>query len=107
MIWYVKSTPSKVLLRCKNSVIVSPPSCGPKISKILRSVFANKTYVDETDRIILYQLSLCTKTKNITEFVHLSLRAVEDRKKKLKKIFGVIGEGNRALLEKARESGYI
>jgi len=57
--------------------------------------------------MILYQLSLGTKTKDLTKFIHLSLRAVEDRKKRLKEIFGVSGEGNKALLEKARESGYI
>lgn len=100
-------TTSKELLRCLESVIHSPPYYGPKISKLLRSEFANKSFIDEIDRIILYQLSLSTKTKDITKFVHLSLRAVEDRKRKLKEVFGVSGEGNKALLEKARESGYI
>jgi hypothetical protein len=45
--------------------------------------------------------------KDPTKFVYLSLRAVEDRKKRLKEIFRVRGEGNKALLEKAREGGYI
>lgn len=100
-------TTSQELLRCLEKVIDSPPYYGPKISKILRSEVTNKSFIDETDRMILYQLSLGTKTKDLTKFVHLSLRAVEDRKKRLKDIFGVSGEGNKALLEKARESGYI
>tara|TARA_R100000789_G_C3009169_1_gene150858 strand:- start:559 stop:1221 length:663 start_codon:yes stop_codon:yes gene_type:complete len=99
-------TTSQELLRCLEKVVEAPPYYGPKISKILRSDLTNKS-IDEIDRIMLYQLSLGTKTKDLTKFVHLSLRAVEDRKKRLKEIFGVSGEGNRTLLEKARESGYI
>lgn len=100
-------TTAQELQRCLEKVLDSPPYYGPKISKILRSEVTNKSFVDETDRIMLYQLSLGTKTKDLTKFMHLSLRAIEDRKKRLKEIFGVSGEGNKALLEKARESGYI
>jgi|TARA_R100000501_G_C2626844_1_gene120627 DNA-binding NarL/FixJ family response regulator len=100
-------TNSKELLRCLEKVVDAPPYYGPKIAKILRSEVSNKSSVDEIDRIILYQLSLGTKTKDLTKFVHLSLRAVEDRKKRLKEIFGVSGGGNKALLEKAKKSGYI
>jgi DNA-binding NarL/FixJ family response regulator len=100
-------TTSKELVRCLEKVLTSPPYYGSKISKLLRSGVTHKFAIDETDRIMLYQLSLGTKTKDLTEYVNLSLRAVEDRKKRLKEVFGVSGEGNRALLEKARESGYI
>lgn len=100
-------TTSKELIKCLEKVMDSPPYYGPKISKLLESESTHKPFIDETDRIMLYQLSLGTKTKDLTNFVHLSLRAVEDRKKRLKEIFGVKGEGNKALLEKARESGYI
>ncbi|MEO2072080.1 response regulator transcription factor [Zunongwangia sp. SCSIO 43204] len=101
-------TTSEELNRCLSKVIANPPYYGSKISKMLHSeVKHNNSLIDEVDRIMLYQLSLGTKTKDLTKFVHLSLRAVEDRKRKLKEIFGVSGEGNKALLEKARESGYI
>lgn len=100
-------TTSKELLRCLEKVIISPPYYGPKISNLLRAEVTHKSSIDETDRIMLYQLSLGTKTKDLTKFVNLSLRAVEDRKKKLKQIFEVSGEGNKALLEAARKSGYI
>jgi DNA-binding NarL/FixJ family response regulator len=100
-------TTSKELIKCLEKIMDSPPYYGPKISKLLKSESTHRPFIDETDRIMLYQLSLGTKTKNLTKFVHLSLRAVEDRKKRLKEIFGVKGEGNKALLEKARKSGYI
>jgi len=68
-------TTSQELLRCLEKVVEAPPYYGPKISKILRSELTNKS-IDEIDRIMLYQLSLGTKTKDLTKFVHLSLRAV-------------------------------
>ncbi|MBJ96840.1 response regulator [Mesonia oceanica] len=101
-------TTSEELKRCLSKVIIAPPYYGSKISKLLHSeISLNTSLIDEVDRIMLYQLSLGTKTKDLTKYVHLSLRAVEDRKRKLKEIFGVSGQGNKALLEKARESGYI
>ena len=93
-------TPGKLLILC--SIFI-----GSKISKLLHSEVLYTSSIDETDRKMLYQLSLGTKTKDIGQYVNLSYRAVEDRKRKLKEIFGVSGEGNKALLEKARESGYI
>ncbi len=100
-------TTSKNLIRCLESVIDNPPYYGPKISKLLRSEMKLKYTLDEVDRIILFQLSIGTKTKDITDHVHLSLRAVENRKKKLKEIFDVFESGNKELLERARECGYI
>lgn len=101
-------TTSEELKRCLSKVIIDPPYYGSKISKLIHSEINQHTaLIDEVDRIMLYQLSLGTKTKDLTKYVHLSLRAVEDRKRKLKEILGVSGEGNKALLEKARESGYI
>lgn len=98
---------SRKLKECLEAVITSPPYYGTKVSKLLHTRATHKFSLDETDRIILYQLSLGTRTKDVPKHTNLSLRAVEDRKKKLKEIFGVKGEGNRALLEEARESGYI
>jgi len=98
---------AKKLIECIETVITTPPYYGPKISKILHTRATHKFSLDETDRIILYQLSLGTKTKDLPNEANLSLRAVEDRKKKLKRIFGVKGEGDKALLDKARESGYL
>lgn len=100
-------TTSKNFLRCLEMVLVSENYYSPKVSKMLRSGFSTGVVLDEVDEEILRQLSLGTKTKEIPEYVHLSLRTVEDRKRRIKEAFGVAGESNRALLEKARENGYI
>ncbi|MEH6762830.1 MAG: response regulator [Maribacter arcticus] len=100
-------TTSQELINGIEKVLFSPPYFGPKISKILLSTTIHSYSLDEKDRIILYQLSLGIKTKNLPSYVHLSLRAIENRKKRLKEIFNISGENNTDLLEKARESGYI
>ncbi len=100
-------TNSKELLKCFESIIDSNNYYSPKITKIQYSAFKLNFSLDEKDRIILNQLSLGTKTKDLTTHVNLSLRAVEDRKRKLKEIFDVVGEGNQALLKKARSIGYV
>lgn len=100
-------TTSAELIRCLEKVLVSPPYYSSKILKQLHSEIGRKQTIDEIDRIILYQLSLGTKTKDLTEYIPLSLRAIEDRKRKLRKTFDIQEKGDKALLDKARESGYI
>ncbi|MCL6218816.1 response regulator [Zunongwangia pacifica] len=100
-------TNSEELITCLKKIISKPPFYGATISKILQSGVMNPQVIDEIDRQILHQLSLGTKTKDIPQHVHLSLRAVEDRKRRLKDIMNVQQGGNKALLEKARKSGYI
>lgn len=97
----------KELKRCVETVLSSPPYYGSKIAKLLQSNVTYEFALDKIDRLILHQLSLGTKTKDIPQYINLSLRAVENRKRRLKNIFGVSGKGNKALLEKARESGYV
>lgn len=76
----------KKLIDCIETVISTPPYYNYRISKLLHSRATHKFSQDKTDRIILYQLSLGTKTKDLPQEANLSLRAIEDRKKKLKNI---------------------
>lgn len=100
-------TNSIELTRCFEKVLTSPPYFSSKVSKTLQGIATDKVYIDKIDRIMLYQLSLGTKTKDLPKFVYLSLRAIEDRKKKLKIKLGVNGKGNKELLSRAKEFGYI
>lgn len=98
-------TSSEELLYCLDRVINESSFFGSKVTKLLQSDYFNQHLIDETDRLMLYQLSLGTKTKDLPAYVNLSLRAVEDRKRKLKEVFGA--NNNKSLLEQARKSGYI
>ena len=63
--------------------------------------------VDKIDRQIFYELSLGTRTKDLPEVVPLSIAGVEKRKRLLKEKFDVEEQGDKALIIKAREMGFI
>ena len=100
-----QETNPKLLTNCVQSVIGSIPFFSPKIAKILHSGTTDNLVITENDRIILHQLSLGTKTKNLHHYLPLSHRAVEDRKRKLKEIFGA--NDDKTLLANAKAQGYI
>jgi len=52
-------------------------------------------------------MSRATKIGNISNYVPLSKAGIEKRIRRLKKLFNVIDNTNRALLVAAREKGYI
>lgn len=101
-----ETTPDE-LTRCVQSVLIDSTYYGEKITQIAKNIIGFKFTLDELDKMILLQLSLGSKTKDIPKNVPLSLRAIENRKKRLKEIFEVKTSGDRELLEKARKSGYI
>jgi len=63
--------------------------------------------IDKKDRQILYELSLGTKMKDLPNIVPLSIAGIEKRKRILKEIFDVEDQGDKALILKARELGFI
>ena len=63
--------------------------------------------LDENDRTILYHLSIGTKTKDIVQYVSLSLPGVELRKRHLKVLFGVEKQNDQALVTESRNKGFI
>ena len=63
--------------------------------------------MDKIDRQILYELSIGTKTKDLPNIVPLSIAGIEKRKRILKRVFDVEYQGDKALITKAREKGFI
>lgn len=63
--------------------------------------------LDDFDRKILYHLSQGTKTRHLVDYVHLSLGAIEKRKRKIKEAFGITHGGDREILDKAKELGFL
>lgn len=100
-------TNSEELTWCLERALLNPPYYSANISSFLLSRLKYTPLIDAADREILHHLSLGTKTKDLPQYVYLSLRSIEGRKQRLKEIFGVSGLDDRALLEKAKESGYI
>ncbi len=100
-------TTSEELTICVQSVLNDSTYYGDKITQIIKNIITSKFTLDDLDKMILLQLSLGSKTKDISKYVPLSLRAIENRKRRLKEIFNVKASGDRELLEQAKKSGYI
>lgn len=63
--------------------------------------------IDLFDKQILFHLSKGTKPKDITQFIPISLNAIEVRKLKLKELLKVIDESDIELVREARNIGLL
>lgn len=77
------------------------------VSNLLRKQVSTDINIDKIDRQILYELSLGTKMKDLPKVVPLSIAGIEKRKRILKQLFDVEDQGDKALILKARELGFI
>ena len=77
------------------------------VSNLMRKKMHTNINIDKIDRQILYELSLGTKMKDLPNIVPLSIAGIEKRKRILKEIFDVEDQGDKALILKARELGFI
>lgn len=98
---------SDELMRALKTILVNPPYYSHTVTKLLRAQMTNDFILDNFDRSILYHLSVGTKTKNLPNYIPLSLAAIEKRKRNLKEIFDVSTQGDKALIEKSKEKGFI
>jgi|SRR5690606_29255588 len=98
---------SDELIKAVETVIADPPYYSHTVTKLLRAQITNDFILDDMDRSILYHLSIGTKTKDLPNYIPLSLAAIEKRKRSLKEIFDVSSEGDKALIEKSKEKGFI
>lgn len=77
------------------------------VSNLMRKQLFTDIKIDKIDRQILYELSLGTKMKDLPKIVPLSIAGIEKRKRILKQVFDVEDQGDKALILKARELGFI
>lgn len=77
------------------------------LNDLFRVHFSSDFLLDELDRKILYFLSKGYRTKDLPAVVALSLAAIEKRKRSLKKAFELEEIGDLALVDKARELGFL
>jgi len=98
---------SDELMRAFQVVLTDPPYYSHTVTKLLRTRIINEVVLDDIDRNILFHLSKGIKTKNLTEYIPLSLAAIEKRKRHLKEVFDVEKKGDESLLEQARNTGFL
>ncbi len=95
------------LVQAIQEVLTDPPFYSKTVTKIMRNEVSSEYFIDDVDRKIMYQLSIGTMMKDLPDIVHLSLRAIEKRKRQLKKIFNISSTDDRELIYVAKDKGFI
>ena len=83
------------------------PFYSKTVRELFRKQMTQNVTLDENDRKILYYLSKGTKTKNLVDYIPLSLAAIEKRKRNIRKIFEIEESGDKPILDKAIEYGFL
>lgn len=97
----------KTLQTMVRTVLDNPPYYTAAALQAIRRKMANEDQIDERDKSILYQLSIGTKTKDISTLVAAATTTVENRKRQLKIMLNVENGNDFALIEEARKRGFI
>lgn len=88
-------------------VMEDPPFYSKTVTKYLRKQHAPSYHLDRWDRLMLYYISVGKFTKDLPNFIPLSLPGIEKRKKRLKEVFNVEDGNDFDLVARAREEGFI
>ncbi|WP_103072247.1 response regulator [Aquimarina sediminis] len=98
---------SSELLLAFNNIIKGKAYYSATVNDHFRKMMTNKFSLDEKNLKILYHLSRGVKTKNLPNYVSLSLSAIEKRKNQIKEMFSIAKADDQMLLEEARKRGFI
>lgn len=96
-----------IIMRAVTEILQGGSYYGKSVLEIMKLPFETDLILDEWDRKLLYELDRGTKTTHIPKILPLSLSSVARRKRRLKELFEMEGDGDRELLEKAKELGFI
>ncbi len=88
-------------------VMHGKPYYSSTVSALFRKQMTNPVNIDKIDRQMLYELSVGTRMKELPGVLPLSMAGIEKRKRMLKQKLDVEDQGDKALILKAREMGFI
>jgi DNA-binding NarL/FixJ family response regulator len=88
-------------------VMQDRPYYSSTVSALFRKQMTASVNLDKIDRQILYELSIGTRMKDMPDVVPLSMAGIEKRKRIMKQKLDVEDQGDKALILKAREMGFI
>jgi DNA-binding NarL/FixJ family response regulator len=95
------------LIKALKDVIDGIPYYTKTVTRLIRSHMASQIVLDKIDREILYHLSTGTKMKDLPDIVNLSLAGIERRKRNLRDVFDTQKKDDKALIERAKEKGFV
>jgi len=90
-------------------VLNAPPYYSATVANFFRkqSVNFGESLLDDTNRKIIFYLSRGIKTKNLTNYIDLSLSAIEKRKVQIKNVLELNKANDEALISEAKKRGFI
>lgn len=95
------------LITAIQEVLNDPPYYSKTITKLLRNQVVSDYLIDDVDRKIIHELSIGTRMKDLPELVHLSITAIEKRKRQIKQMFGITTADDKDLILMAKDKGFI
>ena len=98
---------STELLLAFQMILQNPPYYSSTVKNHVRQMITSDFSLDEKNMKILYHLSRGVKTKSLSNYIGLSLSAIEKRKNHLKGLFGITQGDDEDLLNEARSRGFI
>ncbi|NER12293.1 response regulator [Leptobacterium flavescens] len=98
---------STELLLAFQMVLQNPPYYSSTVKNHIRQMITSDFSLDEKNMKILYHLSRGVKTKSLSNYIGLSLSAIEKRKNHLKGLFGISQGDDEDLLREARNRGFV
>ena len=88
-------------------LLSDPPFYSKTVLKMLRKQISDEALLDNTDRRLIYEISIGTKMKELPNILPLSKAGIERRKRNLKLVFDVESGSDRDLVFQAKERGFI
>ncbi len=100
---------SNELLIAITNVLYNPPYYSSTVMRLLRTMVRmdHIELLDAIDKRIIMYLSKGVRTKNLVQYLNLSLSAIEKRKAGIKRALGIEKGDDSSILEKAKEMGII
>jgi len=100
---------SKEFLIALEAIINNPPYYSTTVAKYFRqqAMGAGEFQLDNINRKIIFHLSEGVKTKDLTNYIHLSLSAIEKRKIQIKDLLELDNANDEELIKEAKNRGFI
>lgn len=98
---------SSELVRAFDDVMSGKTYYSSTVNNHFRKVITNNFTLDQKNLQILYHLSRGIQTKNLSDYINLSLSAIEKRKNHIKELFDIKSGNDQALIEEARKRGFV
>lgn len=95
------------LIKAIKDVVQGSPYYTKTVTRLIRSHMSSQIVLDKIDREILYHLSTGAKMKDLPDIINLSLAGIERRKRQLRDVFDTQKKDDKALIERAKEKGFV